>query len=104
MSRGANWKPQEDIALCEAYIIITEDGSTGNNQDGATFWNRVYNKFLEKSSSEPPRPREGIECRWKVINYECGLWLSSTIKARKIQRSSTNHEDVVNAYLYILML
>ncbi|CAL2273422.1 unnamed protein product [Prunus armeniaca] len=49
--RGANWRPEEDEALCKGWVSINEDGAIGTNQASDTFWKRVYQKLLENDSA-----------------------------------------------------
>ncbi|CAH9090364.1 unnamed protein product [Cuscuta epithymum] len=85
---GANWTVSEDVALCNAWVIISEDGVIGINQPGESFWNRVHVLFSEKSSVH--RSRDSIESRFKIINHQCSLWKGCVPKANATPTSGAN--------------
>lgn len=44
---------EEDVALCEANIAITGDGSVGVHQGKTKYWDRFIPLFIEKMKGNP---------------------------------------------------
>ncbi|KAL6272654.1 hypothetical protein ACE6H2_023346 [Prunus campanulata] len=95
--RGVNWRPEEDEALCKGWVSVSEDGAIGTNQASDTFWQRVYQKFLENDlgiSGSERRTYQAIASRFKTINQQCSLWKACLTKANMNPRSGSNLHDV----------
>lgn len=43
--RPPNFTSEEDLFLCKAYVNVSTDPTVGTGQKGATFWDRVQEKF-----------------------------------------------------------
>jgi hypothetical protein len=42
------WTPQEEVALAQSYLSISEDGEVGNNQRCEKFWERIREDFSQR--------------------------------------------------------
>ncbi|XP_070663186.1 uncharacterized protein [Malus domestica] len=78
--RGCNWTFDEDIALCLAWISVSEDGVVGTNQNRKDLWGKIVDKFHENSNAGR-REAGGVYDRWKIINKACTLWKGSLERA-----------------------
>ena len=45
--RGRNWTCEEDVALCLAWVSVSEDGAIGTNQNKKVLWDKIVAKFHE---------------------------------------------------------
>ncbi|XP_050131359.1 uncharacterized protein LOC126607699 [Malus sylvestris] len=71
--RGRNWTFDEDIALCLAWISVSEDGVVSTNQNRKVLWGKIVDKFHENSNAGR-REVGGVYDQWKIINKACILW------------------------------
>ncbi|CAL9000601.1 unnamed protein product [Prunus brigantina] len=103
--RCVNWRPEEDEALCKGWVFVSENGAIGTNQASDTFWNRVYQKFLENDPgiSGPERQTyQAIASRFKTINQQCSLWKTCLTKANMNPQSDSNlHDDVFAKTIFL---
>ncbi|CAH9069345.1 unnamed protein product [Cuscuta epithymum] len=78
--RGVNWSVSEDIALCKAWVKISEAGAIAFSQGDNCFWGRVHDTFSQNSQTVL-RTRDAVESRFKTINRQCCLWKEYMRKA-----------------------
>ena len=45
--RGRNWTCEEDVALCLAWVSVSEDDVVGTNQNKKVLWDKIIAKFQE---------------------------------------------------------
>ncbi|KAM1729337.1 hypothetical protein ACFX12_019742 [Malus domestica] len=64
--RGRNWTFDEDIALCLAWISVSEDGDVDTNQNRKVLWGKIVDKFHENSNAGR-REVGGVYDQWKII-------------------------------------
>ncbi|CAH9078037.1 unnamed protein product, partial [Cuscuta europaea] len=86
--RCANWSVSEDVALCNAWVSISEDDAVGINQTGESFWRRIYVSFSQ--NCDVLWSRDSIESRFKIINHQCSSWKSCVRKASVTPTSGSN--------------
>ncbi|KAI2496398.1 No apical meristem-associated C-terminal domain [Fragilaria crotonensis] len=46
-----NFRAEEDLWLAEAYAAVTVDAAVGTDQNGATFWGKIRDGYIEKGGS-----------------------------------------------------
>lgn len=51
MGKNKNWTNDESVALCKAYIGVSEDPIVGKDQKADVFWERVRENWLNDSRS-----------------------------------------------------
>ncbi|KAM2970110.1 hypothetical protein FF2_017117 [Malus domestica] len=68
------------VALCFAWVSISEDGAVGTNQNKKVLWDKIIEKFHENCNGGK-REGGGLYDRWKTINKACTLWKGSLEKA-----------------------
>ncbi|KAL3646876.1 hypothetical protein CASFOL_009420 [Castilleja foliolosa] len=93
--RNPNWKIEEDIASCKAWINISEDAEVSTDQQRGKLWDRIREEFIERLGRDSNRPTAGLANRWQdiqqVVNKFSGY-------ARTIERAPTsgfNAEDIM---------
>ncbi|KAI7846619.1 hypothetical protein BDC45DRAFT_576952 [Circinella umbellata] len=65
--RGNKWNSDEDCQLVKAYLEIATDEVKGKNQDGAKFWDHLFNKF-QKYGNLNERTAHKIKGLFLTIN------------------------------------
>ena len=101
--RGRNWTFDEDIALCLAWISISEDGAIGTNQNRKVLWGKIVDKFHENSNTSR-REVGGVYDRWKIINKACTLWKGSLERAMVDMPSGRGASEIVSLFVDILVV
>ena len=71
-NRGRTWTIKEDKALCEVWIVVSQDAITGTQQTFHSYYSRIYKDFLERTayptlSLLPSHKANGIEKWWGFI-------------------------------------
>jgi hypothetical protein len=46
-----NFRAEDDLWLAEAYAAVTVDAAVGTDQNGATFWGKIRDGYIEKGGS-----------------------------------------------------
>ncbi|POW18687.1 hypothetical protein PSHT_05450 [Puccinia striiformis] len=46
-TKGANWRVEEDEALCKSWLNTSKDATTGTDQNKSRFWQRIHEMFLD---------------------------------------------------------
>ncbi|KAH0972251.1 hypothetical protein GBA52_024407 [Prunus armeniaca] len=60
-----NFSTEEDVALCHAYLAISEDPIIRNSQQANAFWAGIHKQFFELCLSN--RTSNSLKCRWNFI-------------------------------------
>jgi hypothetical protein len=67
-----NFTGTEDICICKAWINVSQNAITGNDQKGLMFWSKVHSMFLElvrqNKDDLPARAREVRKDKTAVKN------------------------------------
>ncbi|KAG8366870.1 hypothetical protein BUALT_Bualt16G0012900 [Buddleja alternifolia] len=67
--RSVNYRDDEDIILCQAYIEVSQDPITGISQTSDRFWARVTIIFNNsKNPSYTDRGQRSLQCRYSDID------------------------------------
>lgn len=65
-SRSLNYRDDEDIIICQAYMEVSQDPIVGKSQSSDKFWARIATIFNNaKNSSYEIRSRKSIQSRFK---------------------------------------
>jgi hypothetical protein len=65
-----NFKGDEDIKLAPAYVLVSTNAAIGTDQDGNTFWNKIWESFV-KSGGGDDRTANSLQNRFnKVLQLE----------------------------------
>ena len=99
-TRAKNFTTEDQIALCNAWLDVSEDPVVGTDQCSADFWAKVADRFnhsMEESGNakhcrEPP----SIQMHWrdilqKSVNKFCGAYA----KAKHVEKSGYTEQDYI---------
>ncbi len=93
---------KEDLYLCQAYVNVSTDPTTGNNQKGDTFWARVAAKFAELRDEDdtfddwPERDGNAVMNRFqRQIQKHTQLYNSFYSRVKAKNKSGTNEADYI---------
>lgn len=94
--RGKGFTPALDIAICNAYLCISQDAIVGNSQPQSVFWSRVLEEYTKKTD-DSSRTINSIQSRWREIQKLCAKW-SGYLKSieAKNQSGQTEADKVRN--------
>ncbi|XP_055643784.1 uncharacterized protein LOC129779987 [Toxorhynchites rutilus septentrionalis] len=97
-SRGKNWCPDEDEALCRAWLDVSQDAAVGINQRADNLYDRIHTKFLEICVdngviSIPERNSNSLKNRWHHINKCVSKFAGCLAQINGRQQSGASPED-----------
>ena len=101
--RGRNWTFDEDIALCLAWISISEDGVVGTNQNRKVLWGKIVDKFHENSNVGRKEVGDVYDW-WNIINKACTLWKGSLERVMVDMPSGRGALEIVSFFVDILFV
>nr|GEW39381.1 glutathione S-transferase T3-like [Tanacetum cinerariifolium] len=58
---------EEEVALCKAWVHVSENSVEGNGKKAARFWTKVT-EYFHKEIGEQKRSYDSINCKWKNRN------------------------------------
>ncbi|KAG2220409.1 hypothetical protein INT45_008020 [Circinella minor] len=90
--RGNKWNSDEDCQLVKAYLEIATDEVKGKNQDGAKFWDRIFDEF-QKYGNPNERTAHKIEGRFLTINRCISKFCGCMMEVERHPRSGEVEED-----------
>ncbi|KAJ9555229.1 hypothetical protein OSB04_009843 [Centaurea solstitialis] len=62
------WTPDEEVALCQAWINESENPSSGNAQRSIQFWRSIERSFYARLQVAPYRTHHQLTAKWKAMN------------------------------------
>ncbi|GJR36850.1 hypothetical protein Tco_1212534 [Tanacetum coccineum] len=69
--RQLSWTTEEEIALCKAWVFISENIVKGNNRNDDGFWGAILQYFESKTNTFGKRTYDSIDGKWKTIRPAC---------------------------------
>jgi hypothetical protein len=85
------------MALVEAFIHISEDAITSNNQSGETLYFRVAEEAKSRYKGDWMRSADACKKRWKDVSKEVQLFCAANKFVHCIEHSGWNEDDYFNA-------
>ena len=67
------WTPQEEVALAQSFLFISEDGEVGNNQRHQEFWERIREDFSQHVGGSD-RTAHQINSKWRDLYAKVSLF------------------------------
>ncbi|KAG1451980.1 hypothetical protein G6F56_007941 [Rhizopus delemar] len=67
--RGKSWTAEEDIQLCQSWIVVSEDPITGRDQRLPQMWDRIHENFAREIGGTT-RSSGSLMNRYSAINKE----------------------------------
>ena len=104
--RSKNFTKDDQIALCHAWLDMSEDPLVGTDQCSSDFWAKVavnFNKSMEDSGNvNRSREPNGIQLHWrdilqKSVNIFCGAYA----KSKHVEKSGYTEQDYIDLALKI---
>lgn len=96
MGKGTNWTDEEDVALCRAYMTVSEDRETGSSQSRRSLWESVAKEYDEITpDGSIVRPAKGLQSRYQSISRAATKFESLYQQVLKLQPSGMNEADMI---------
>ncbi|KAJ8524470.1 hypothetical protein ON010_g16648 [Phytophthora cinnamomi] len=96
MEKGVVWSEHETLQLCLAWLAISEDPIRGAGQKKATFFERVYQQWLENvGANAEPRSEKAIAGRWKKMQPEVTKFEGIYMKLQSQERSDWSEQTYI---------
>ena len=100
--RAGNYTPDEDKALCRAYLNLTENSIVGVHQSGGVFWDYVKQKFdylmveMEGDDCILVRTVALKNCYTKKLQPTLLRFHAHYLHVKAHEESGTNEEDMLD--------
>ncbi|KAH7861821.1 hypothetical protein Vadar_031321 [Vaccinium darrowii] len=91
-SRGKSFTPEQDEAICRAYLCITEDPIIGNSQPRSQFWHRVLQEY-EGKTNDDQRSESSVKSRWQIIQKCCNKFRGCLRSVEALHQSGMTHQN-----------
>ena len=69
--RTKNFSVKEDKLLVSAWLNMSKDAITGNEQQGGAFWQRILQYLKLHGGNHEERSQSAIKSRWTDIKAKC---------------------------------
>ena len=67
------WTPQEEVALAQSFLSISEYGKVGNNERRQKFWERIREDFSQRVGGSD-RTTHQINSKWIDLYAKVSLF------------------------------
>ncbi|KNF06063.1 hypothetical protein PSTG_00577 [Puccinia striiformis f. sp. tritici PST-78] len=105
-TKGANWRVEEDEALCKSWLNTSKDATTGTNQNKSRFWQQIHEMFVDlmeevtgkKKNNKgfkpfPMRSQKPLEDRWYHVLHQVSKYCGCLVQVKRRARSGSNQID-----------
>ncbi|XBJ07064.1 hypothetical protein VPH35_012640 [Triticum aestivum] len=95
-ARSTNYTEAEDILLVHAWAAVGMDASTGTDQTGKRYWQRIedtYCRIKPKNSGFISRTYRSLQGRWELMKPACARWSAAMDQVRDAPPSGTVESD-----------
>ncbi|POW17051.1 hypothetical protein PSTT_00863 [Puccinia striiformis] len=105
-AKGANWRVEEDEALCKSWLNTSKDTTTGTNQNKSRFWQQIHEMFLDlmeevtekKKNDKGFKPflmrlQKPLEDRWYHVSHQVSKYCGCLVQVKRRARSGSNQID-----------
>ncbi|XBH84777.1 hypothetical protein VPH35_072860 [Triticum aestivum] len=95
-ARSTNYTEAEDVLLVRAWAAVGMDATTGTDQTGKLYWQRiedVYCRIKPKNSGFIHRTFRSLQGRWELIKPACARWSAAMDQVRDAPPSGTVESD-----------
>jgi hypothetical protein len=104
--RATNYSPAEDVLLVRAWAAVGMDASTGTDQTGKRYWQRIedmYCKIKPKTAGYVSRTYRSLQGRWELMKPACARWSAAMSQVIEAPPSGCVESDYVSAYCVTFM-
>ena len=106
-ARSTNYTEAEDVLLVRAWAAVGMDATTGTDQTGKRYWQRiedVYCRIKPKNSGFIHRTFRSLQGRWELIKPACARWSAAMDQVRDAPPSGTVESDYVSTYFFTILI
>jgi hypothetical protein len=89
----ASWKEEEQLALCKAWVSVSENPLVGTEMKADTFWAKI------KEQLKSARTTEACRGQWSDIQWSVQKFVGCFAKIESMNPSGTTFEQRVR-YIY----
>jgi hypothetical protein len=100
--RATNYSVAEDILLVRAWAAVGMDASTGTDQTGKRYWQRIedtYCKMKPKTGGYISCSYRSLQGRWELMKPQCARWSAAMAQVIDAPPSGSVESDYVSAYV-----
>jgi hypothetical protein len=105
--RATNYSEAEDILLVRAWAAVGMDASTGTDQTGKRYWQRIedtYCKLKPKTGGFAARTFRSLQGRWELMKPACARWSAAMTQVIDSPPSGSVESDYVSAHLFSMSM
>ncbi|KAE8793916.1 glutathione S-transferase T3-like [Hordeum vulgare] len=95
-TRSTNYTEAEDILLVRAWAAVGMDATTGTDQTGKLYWQRIEDnccRIKPKNSGFISRTYRSLQGRWELMKPACARWSAAMDQVRDAPPSGTVESD-----------
>ena len=103
--KQSNYTEIEDVTLVRAWGKVCMDASTGTDQTGKRYWQRIedlYHKLKPRTKSLADRSYRSLEGRWNTIKPACSRWSAAMDQVADNPPSGCVASDYVSFVTFFL--
>ena len=91
-----NFRAEEDLWLAAAYAAVTVDATVGTDQNGATFWGKIRDAYIEKGGSAG-RTAVSLQNRFnRYLQTDVNKYIGMLISSLREKHSGWSLQDYYN--------
>ena len=95
--KGVNYRPDEDKALCVAWIAVSSDSSVGTNQTAEVFYGKFKDVFEANLKGEGlficERAWTSLSSRFQTISHDVSKFIGCYEQIQVLDQSGTTDDD-----------
>ncbi|KAL3642385.1 hypothetical protein CASFOL_013200 [Castilleja foliolosa] len=93
--RKHNFTVEEDLLLVSAWLNVSLDAVTSNNQTHKTYWERIHDYFHEHKIFQSERNSNSLMKRWSNINLAVGKFCGCFAQIEGLNQSGKTDQDKI---------
>lgn len=99
-ARGKSWSEEEDIAIVNAYLKVSNDCETGAGQTSEVLWSNVFKEFVRSCPDHQNRNTDRVSKRWyNTIQPMCQKFSGLFGRVKRELPSGHIHQEILDMTL-----
>ncbi|KAI5011634.1 hypothetical protein ZWY2020_013771 [Hordeum vulgare] len=94
--RSGNYSNAEDVLICTAWKIVSQDAFVGSDQTVNTYGQLIKDYFDERKTNGHFRSSDSLRQHWSTINAEYKKWSGCLSNVARMNPSGCGDIDLVN--------
>ncbi|XP_058223190.1 uncharacterized protein LOC131332895 [Rhododendron vialii] len=94
-ARGKSFNSDQDEAICNAYLCVSQDPIIGTNQPRSKLWDRVAKKYTKFTGGDV-RSDASIKSRWQVIQQACNKYRGHLRQIQRQHQSGMTEQNEID--------